>query len=227
MKLSTLVHCFSVSSTATVLLALVAGCAQGTAPSAAPVAAAVPAASAAAPAAPVAPSSSAATYTGRFVSDCMSISDQLYYRDVLELTPGNPKSVDTQYTKVFYDAEACTADHLVVSLAQPLARWDLQDTVKVDGQEVDRIVVTLRAGPLSVKIPPKSKHKVTESDDTITLYMGKDGKEPVPVSRLTEGSTDKDLLLIKDGKLTMGDSQSPKIDGYPSALSKDTVFLKL
>lgn len=226
MKLMPIVLRYSVWTAASVVLAIFAGCAHDPAvTSAAPVAAS--AASAAAVPPPVATPPSTAAYTGRFVSDCMSVSDQLLYRDVLELTPRDPGGVDVQYTKVFYSNEACTADSLIVSMAQPLARWDLQETVTVDGQKVDRVIITLRAGKLNVKVPPQAKHKVTESDDTITLYLGKDNKDPVPVTRATEASTDKDLLQIKDGKLHMGESQSPKIDGYPSALSKDMVFLKL
>lgn len=226
MKLMPILRRCSVLTTASVVLAIVAGCAHDPAStSAAPAAAS--AASAAAVATPVATPPSTAAYTGRFVSDCMSVSDQLLYRDVLELTPRDPGAVDVQYTKVFYGNEACTANSLIVSMAQPLARWDLQETVTVDGQKVDRVIISLRAGKLSLKVPPQAKHKVTESDDLITLYLGKDNKDPIPVTRATEESTDKDLVLIKDGQLLMGDSPSPKIDGYPTALSKDTVFRKL
>lgn len=222
MKLMPILRRCSVSTTASVVLLISAGCAQGTAPAPAtgvPVAAVASTAAPSAPAAAAIPSTAA--YTGRFVSDCMTIADELHYNDVMDLTPRDNGGVDAQYTKVFYGADSCAPDTRIVSVALPLTRWDLQETVTVGGQKVERVLVTLQAGKLSAQIAPKAK--ITETDESITMHIGKDN---IPVARATEGSVDKDLRLIKDGKLYMGDPESPVIDGYPSALSKDLVFVK-
>ena len=171
-------------------------------------------------ASPPVPVEPAAAYSGRFESGCaMLVENTLYFNDTVELKPQG-RTVKAVYRKGFFSKPGCEVSGLIATLTLPEATWELQDQVDIDGQRVDRVVVTLQTGLLSAEVAPTGK--ITETEKAIILHYGKDQK--VPVTRLTEGSVDKDLRKVTAKQLFIGDIESPKKDGYPSALEANLVF---
>jgi hypothetical protein len=225
MKLPSLFHSCGVPATALALV-IFSGCAYSTGPAqagAAPAAAAPASAVASAAAEPKAATAPAASpYEGRFESECNTLDPEgLHYNDVMELSTSG-KVVTALYSKVFYGSDTCAPNTLIATVSLPPTRWDLEGSATVGGKLVDHVTVTLTAGKLSAKAAPTGK--ITETDDTLVIYYGKDAK--VPITRLTEASVDKDLRLISKGQMWIGDIESPKIGGYPSALDQNSVFKK-
>ena len=162
-------------------------------------------------------------YDGRYESDCAVLDEAgLFFNDVIDLrTEG--RIVRATYRKLFYGQAGCPDASRMVTVSLPEATWSLDDQVTLNGETVDRVTVTLQTGKLMADIAPGAK--ATETADEIVLVFGKGSR--IPVTRLTEGSVDKDLRRVTADKLYIGDAESPKQDGYPTALDTGLVFTRV
>lgn len=157
-----------------------------------------------------------APYEGLFIAaGCTELDVGLYYADALQLKPRDARFVDADYFKVFFSSPNCERQSQLIKFSMPRATWEVIGQTLIDGKNVDQVIVTLVVGPLKGEIAnPK---QVTETPTTYVIRFGEKGE--LPLQKETEGSVDKELRLIENGRLHMSDSGSPTTpDGFPTLM---------
>ena len=154
-------------------------------------------------------------YNGLFVSGCDNIAEGLYTRDLMTLKQKG-KQVDAKYDKAFYTADGCSHGAWLVTMHLPAVTWTIEDTVKIDGEAVDRITSNTAAGEITVTAGQADKVKETPTDWLLTI-----GTEQLPIQKKTEALIQKDLRQVRQNRLLLGDPDPLGPDGYPEALLRN------
>lgn len=165
--------------------------------------------------------SKVSAYSGRFESGCDKMAEGMYTRDQMDLRPSGPQ-VLASYHKAFYDQADCPAAALMATLHLPPATWTFDGQAVVEGQRVDRVTVSLTEGLITATAGDRAD-RLRETDDSWVLVLG---QEPVPISKQSPASNDKDLRSLVKGRLLIGDPDSAGADGYPRALMKNHPLIR-
>lgn len=158
-----------------------------------------------------------APYEGLFISaGCAELTPGLYYADALELKPRDARFVDAGYFKVFFSSPHCERQSQLIKFTMPQATWEVVGQTLIDGKHMDQVIVTLVVGQLKGEI--FNKDKVKETPTSFVITYGEKNEE-LPLHKETEGSIDKELRLIENGRLYTSDPGSPTTpDGFPTFL---------
>lgn len=183
-----------------------------------------PVATAQAPRAASAAAPAPSAYRGLFASPCQKMDEELYFVDSIELSPTTDVAVvAAQYRKALYTQEGCAASARMVTLNLPAATWTLNGQTQVAGKTVDLVTVQGTAGTITLDVAQPAR--VKESADRITLAGGKNGAE-LPIAKAIDGSNDKALRLIEQGRLYQGNDAPLAANGYPAALDMNNAYTR-
>ena len=162
------------------------------------------------PRAAKAPPGPAASYTGRFTSQCDKMAEGLYTQDIVDLQPLAPQRIQAQYHKALYTEADCALSARLGTMHLPLTTWQIDGQVKVGKTTAHRVTVQMPAGLITATVDQSDKVKETDKAWVLTI-----GTEQVPIEKAADAMLEKDLRLIENGVLYFGDPGSPDAQGYP------------
>jgi hypothetical protein len=154
--------------------------------------------------------SPAASYTGRFTSECDKLAEGLYTQDIVDLQPLAPQRIQAQYHKALYTEADCALSARLGTLHLPLTTWQIDGAFKVGKSTAHRVTVQMPAGLITTTVDQADKVKETDKAWVLSI-----GAEQVPIEKASDAMLEKDMRLIENGVLYFGDPGSPDAQGYP------------